>query len=111
MASLWYWLPVRRVSTSLFPVFNRALPAYVPPLDADGPEKITGLFCNPYLKEPQGFIGMKDAVINHTESMVREALDEKRGRKMVKVFDSMSNNLCKVADLAEFVRIGHPDKR
>ncbi|XP_053211490.1 mitochondrial intermediate peptidase-like, partial [Panonychus citri] len=28
---------------------------------------------------------------------------------LVQVFDEMSNNLCKVADLAEFVRIGHPD--
>ncbi|XP_074597219.1 mitochondrial intermediate peptidase [Brevipalpus obovatus] len=112
MASLWYCLPVRRVSTSLFPVFNRALPVYIPPIQ-DVPEKpkVTGLFCNPYLKEPQGFLGIKDAVVNHTESMVREALNKDRNVKMVKIFDSMSNNLCKVADLAEFVRIGHPDKR
>lgn len=32
-----------------------------------------------------------------------------RKRKLVEVFDHLSNTLCKVADMAEFVRVAHPN--
>lgn len=31
-----------------------------------------------------------------------------RTRKMVVVFDELSDSLCQVADLAEFIRLAHP---
>ncbi|XP_022649309.1 mitochondrial intermediate peptidase-like isoform X3 [Varroa destructor] len=34
-----------------------------------------------------------------------------RKRKMVQIFDDLSDCLCRVADLAEFVKVGHPQGR
>lgn len=33
---------------------------------------------------------------------------DSRSRKMVVVFDELSDSLCQVADLAEFIRLAHP---
>jgi intermediate peptidase len=43
--------------------------------------------------------------------LVAESVDNGRQRKMVEVFDELSDTLCQVADLAEFVRIAHPDRK
>lgn len=40
--------------------------------------------------------------------LLDEAVSAKRKRKIVEVFDELSDTLCKVADLAEFIRIAHP---
>lgn len=40
--------------------------------------------------------------------LVSEALSADK-RKMVQIFDDISNELCCVADMAEFVRTSHPD--
>lgn len=51
---------------------------------------------------------MRDNVESRTQELISEATSEKRCRKMVDIFDELSDSLCKVADLAEFVRIAHP---
>lgn len=48
--------------------------------------------------------------MSQTDALIEEATSPDRRRKMVQVFDELSDSLCKVADLAEFVRIAHPDR-
>lgn len=71
----------------------------------------SGLFGHAVLQEPSGFYLLKEQAIDDAEKYVREATDPKRSRKMVQVFDDLSDALCRVADMAEFVRIGHPEGR
>lgn len=51
---------------------------------------------------------LKENVINHTDALINEATSTGRSRKMVEVFDELSDSLCKVADMAEFIRLAHP---
>ena len=43
-----------------------------------------------------------------TDDLIAEAISPNRERKIVSVFDELSDTLCKVADLSEFIRLGHP---
>lgn len=52
----------------------------------------------------------KNAMIR-TDQLIDEATGADRSRKMVEIFDELSDTLCKVADMAEFVRLAHPDRK
>lgn len=67
-----------------------------------------GLFDVPELHSHNGFLVLKDQCIEKTNVLTREILDSERSRKLVEVFDDLSDTLCKVADLAEFIRLAHP---
>ncbi|KAH8234093.1 hypothetical protein KR038_001299 [Drosophila bunnanda] len=67
-----------------------------------------GLFGMRELRSCEGFYLMRDNVETRTQELILEATSEQRSRKMVDIFDELSDSLCKVADLAEFVRIAHP---
>ncbi|XP_045538186.1 mitochondrial intermediate peptidase [Papilio machaon] len=67
----------------------------------------TGLFNKPELTSFEGFYTLKDQAIASTDRLIEEAISGPT-RPMVEVFDELSDTLCKVADLAEFVRIAHP---
>lgn len=71
----------------------------------------TGLFGYKVLQDPDGFYLLKEEAMLETDKLVREATSKNRTRKMVQIFDELSDTLCKVADMAEFVRIGHPQNR
>ena len=43
--------------------------------------------------------------------MVQQAIDASPSVDVVSIFDSLSDEICKVADLAEFVRLAHPDEK
>ncbi|KAK3926696.1 Mitochondrial intermediate peptidase [Frankliniella fusca] len=71
-------------------------------------QKDVGLFGLDQLRQPDGFQEMKEQAIADTHRLVQETCDPHRTRKMVVVFDELSDSLCKVADLAEFIRLAHP---
>lgn len=66
-----------------------------------------GLFNIPELTSYEGFYVLRDKCKNVTEELIEEATKPHRKRKMVEIFDDLSNSLCKVADLAEFIRLAH----
>ncbi|KAF4527829.1 hypothetical protein B566_EDAN016313 [Ephemera danica] len=67
-----------------------------------------GLFGVPELRAAEGFYLLKQQAEADTERLIKETGDPRRTRKMVEVFDEMSDSLCRVADLAEFIRVAHP---
>lgn len=68
----------------------------------------TGLFNVPELNTAFGFLKLQTQCMSNIQDLLGEALDSTRNRKMVEIFDDMSDSLCRVADLAEFVRLAHP---
>ncbi|XP_066586613.1 mitochondrial intermediate peptidase [Prorops nasuta] len=73
--------------------------------------KDTGLFQIPELKTADGFKILKHKAITQVDQLIDEATSLNRKRKIVEIFDELSDTLCKVADLAEFIRIAHPDEK
>ncbi|CAH1175721.1 unnamed protein product [Phaedon cochleariae] len=70
-----------------------------------------GLFGIPELNRPEGFRQLQETCINTTASLIEQALSPSREKKMVEIFDEMSDTLCQVADLAEFIRLAHPEEK
>ena len=69
-----------------------------------------GLFQIPQLKDHTGFCLLQQNAQLEAEELVEEATSSLRTRKLVEVFDELSDCLCCVADMADFVRIAHPDR-
>jgi hypothetical protein len=63
------------------------------------------------LTRPEGFESLKIQCIKNSERLVNEACQDpsKRRRIVAQIFDDLSDELCRVADMAEFVRLAHPD--
>lgn len=101
------WTHVRRNVTTWSPVgaaFNarphRRLNVF---------DKNVGLFGVPELSCPAGFQVVTDAALKNTERLVETACSCPPGVETVETFDQLSDGLCKVADLADFVKVAHPD--
>ncbi|XP_053312395.1 mitochondrial intermediate peptidase [Spea bombifrons] len=99
--------PQRAVSTGWSPVgaaFNvkqqRRLDVF---------SKNSGLFGVPELSTPEGFQIVQDNALKNTESLVEKVCSTPPGADTVRLFDRLSDELCKVADLADFVKAAHPD--
>uniref|UniRef100_A0A8C3X4U4 Mitochondrial intermediate peptidase n=1 Tax=Catagonus wagneri TaxID=51154 RepID=A0A8C3X4U4_9CETA len=101
-------LGVRRVSTSWSPVgaaFNVRPQGRL--LDLFGERQ--GLFGVPELSAPEGFRVAQDRALRRTEQLVARACSLPPGPQTVLIFDELSDALCRVADLADFVKIAHPE--
>nr|XP_028582180.1 mitochondrial intermediate peptidase isoform X1 [Podarcis muralis] len=71
--------------------------------------KKTGLFGVPELSCPEGFQEAQERSLQETERLVQKACTTPPGKEIVMIFDQLSDALCRVADLADFVKIAHPD--
>ena len=73
----------------------------------------TGLFGIEELSRPEGFGQLQVDCLRNCDALVQEATSSGDGRRRIvsRVFDDLSDELCRVADLAEFIRLAHPDSR
>uniref|UniRef100_A0A669DEQ1 Mitochondrial intermediate peptidase n=1 Tax=Oreochromis niloticus TaxID=8128 RepID=A0A669DEQ1_ORENI len=68
-----------------------------------------GLFGVPELSCPAGFQVATEKALKNTEHLVEKAYSSSPGVQTVQCFDQLSDELCKVADLADFIKVAHPD--
>uniref|UniRef100_A0A3Q2D239 Mitochondrial intermediate peptidase n=1 Tax=Cyprinodon variegatus TaxID=28743 RepID=A0A3Q2D239_CYPVA len=101
------WTNVRRKVTTWSPVgaaFN------VKPLKRlELFEKNVGLFGVPELSCPAGFQVATQTALRNTELLLHRVCCSPPGLETVQCFDQLSDGLCKVADLADFIKVAHPD--
>lgn len=73
-----------------------------------------GLFQNRYLTEPQGFEQFANVTLTRAKKLVAKVLAASSAdqyHQVVKDLDRLSDLLCRVIDLSDFVRATHPDPR
>ncbi|XP_033761242.1 LOW QUALITY PROTEIN: mitochondrial intermediate peptidase-like [Pecten maximus] len=68
-----------------------------------------GLFQIMELQDFSGFHILKDHAEVEVESLIEEITSSNRTKSVVTLFDELSDCLCRVADMADFVRVSHPD--
>jgi intermediate peptidase len=74
----------------------------------------TGLFQNRYLTEPKGFEQFANTTLQRAKKIVEKVLRASKPEEykyVVRDLDRLSDLLCQVIDLADFVRATHPDVR
>uniref|UniRef100_A0A4W4H2P1 Mitochondrial intermediate peptidase n=1 Tax=Electrophorus electricus TaxID=8005 RepID=A0A4W4H2P1_ELEEL len=68
-----------------------------------------GLFGVPELSSTEGFERVQRRALLEAEQLVAKACRTAPGASTVEVFDKLSDTLCRVADLADFIKVAHPD--
>uniref|UniRef100_A0A673MP89 Uncharacterized protein n=1 Tax=Sinocyclocheilus rhinocerous TaxID=307959 RepID=A0A673MP89_9TELE len=68
-----------------------------------------GLFGVSELSGPAGFQMAQHQALREAEFLVHEACTHPPGAVTVETFDQLSDRLCRVADLADFIKAAHPD--
>lgn len=71
-----------------------------------------GLFCNHYLTSPKGLKNFANETLVKARDLTKHMIDDQSPESMkryIKELDRLSDMLCRVIDLCEFVRAAHPD--
>ncbi|XP_060800170.1 mitochondrial intermediate peptidase [Neoarius graeffei] len=68
-----------------------------------------GLFGVPELSCTEGFELIQEKALQETQRLVEKACSTPPSRATVETFDKLSDSLCRVADLADFIKVAHPD--
>ncbi|RYP27443.1 hypothetical protein DL767_007687 [Monosporascus sp. MG133] len=79
-----------------------------------GRQNNVGLFRNKYLTSPEGFLKFAEVTVKRAQTLVDKVLkastlEEYKG--IVRDLDRLSDLLCRVLDVSDFVRVTHPDTR
>lgn len=101
------WTHVRRKVTTWSPVGAAFNAKPLRRLDLFG--KNVGLFGVPELSCPAGFQAATRTALQNTELLLHRACSCSPGVQTVECFDQLSDGLCRVADLADFIKVAHPD--
>ena len=75
-----------------------------------GARQRAGLFGIPELRTSSGFQELTQQCRVNVEALRAEVVSPVRRRNVAVIFDDMSDELCRVADMAEFVRLTHPEQ-
>lgn len=73
-----------------------------------------GLFRNKYLTSPQGFLIFADVTLEKAQKLVDKVLQAStldEYKHVVRDLDRLSDLLCRVLDVSDFVRVTHPDEK
>ncbi|KAK8874123.1 peptidase family M3 [Apiospora arundinis] len=76
--------------------------------------KNAGLFRNKYLTSPKGFITFANTTLERAQKLVDKVLAAstvEEYKAVVRDMDRLSDLLCRVLDVSDFVRVTHPDGR
>ncbi|KAI0195946.1 peptidase family M3 [Astrocystis sublimbata] len=82
------------------------------PLIQGATRQNVGLFRNKYLTSPQGFLTFADITIARASRLVDKVTNASTTaeyKTLVRDLDRLSDLLCRVLDVSDFVRITHPD--
>lgn len=77
-------------------------------------QKSQGLFKNRYLTSPDGFLLFAEKNLDKATRIVKRVLSAstiQEYQRLVRDLDRLSDLLCRVLDLSDFVRMTHPDTR
>ncbi|KAI1083279.1 mitochondrial intermediate peptidase-like protein [Whalleya microplaca] len=73
-----------------------------------------GLFRNKYLTSPQGFLTFAEVTVSRAQKLVDKVLRAstlEEYKAVVRDLDRLSDLLCRVLDVSDFVRVTHPDEK
>ncbi|RYO81371.1 hypothetical protein DL762_007150 [Monosporascus cannonballus] len=79
-----------------------------------GRQNNVGLFRNKYLTSPEGFLKFAEVTVKRAQRLVDKVLQAstlEEYKAIVRDLDRLSDLLCRVLDVSDFVRVTHPNAR